>query len=304
MHSSKIKYYFIQIIISLLIFVNAILSQSNSNNNKAQPINFGFSIKLFSEVDIRDAEVAIQMWGNEFFGDLEINYYPQTKFYYHDNEFIDAIKKNKLDFMSLSTPDYFKIKNHVKIEPYLMITGNEKYGYNFILLVRKDKNIKSIYDLKNRQINVPSGEFGELVKMWLEVILHENENKSLKYFSEIREFKKPSQALLPVFFKQNDACVISERSYVAMLELNPQLKNELVIIEKSPELVGAIMCINTNLSKNIKEITLDTAKKLSQTASGKQILALFKANELVKYQPEYLESTKELIDRYEEVQKQ
>ena len=87
-----------------------------------------------------------------------------------------------------------------------------------------------------------------------------------------------------------------------MLELNPQLKNELMIIEKSPEFVGGIMCINKNVSEDIKKIALDTAKKLSKTTSGKQILALFKAKKLVKYNPEYLKKTKELYDNYNKIQ--
>ncbi|MCB0746394.1 MAG: PhnD/SsuA/transferrin family substrate-binding protein [Ignavibacteriae bacterium] len=287
----------------LLIFFTSAVIPQNNNNEKLTPIEIGFSAQLFDDVDIRDAEAAIHIWGNEFFGKLGINYFPTTKIFQDDEEIIRALNENKLDFISLPTTDYFNIMKKTAIEPYFMALGDANTGINYILVARKDKNISSIRDLKNSQIILHSGSFEKLVKMWLETILNEHKEKSTNFFSEVTVADKPSQALLPVFFKQKDACIVLEPSYNSMLELNPQLKNELMIIEKSPEFVGGIMCINKNVSEDIKKIALDTAKKLSKTTSGKQILALFKAKKLVKYNPEYLKKTKELYDKYNKIKK-
>lgn len=290
-----------KIILLLLLFTVTTLAQSKRKD--AKPLTVGFSIYLFNEVDIRDATVAIQMWGNELMGNLGLNYFPEAKIFDTNQDIVSAIKNNKLDLISLLITDYFEIEKQIEVEPYLITSVNGVYGYNLILLVRKESGIRNIKDLKNMRINTPTDGYGKLSDMWLEVILNKNGEKFDTYFSERKKVNKPSQALFPVFFKQTDACVIPEPSYLTMLELNPQLKNDLIVIEKSPSLVNGIMCINKNLDEDVKKLTLDTAQKLSQTASGKQILTLFKSEGLVKFKPEYIKSTKELVDKYKQINK-
>ncbi|MCB0742424.1 MAG: PhnD/SsuA/transferrin family substrate-binding protein [Ignavibacteriales bacterium] len=292
-------------IVSVIILLIAEVSVSQSNNNKknTQSVEVGFSINLFSQVDIRDATVAIQMWGNEFTGSLGINYTLNTKIYDNNEDIITALKQNKLDLISLLSTDYFEISKKAEVEPCFINTTNGKVGNSFLLLVRKDKGIKSLADLKNKRINIPVDSYGNIIEMWLETTLNEKEQKLSTFFSEIKTVEKPSQALLPVFFNQIDACVVTEPSFNTMLELNPQLKKELIIIEKSPEFINGIFCLNKSVNENIKNITLDAAQKLTQSISGRQILSLFKSEELLKYKVEYIKSTKELYEKYKKIQK-
>ncbi|MCB9248383.1 MAG: hypothetical protein H6613_07475 [Ignavibacteriales bacterium] len=78
---------------------------------------------MFNDVDIRDAEAAIQVWGNEFFGNLGINYFPTTKIFQDEEEIVRALNENKLDFISLLTTDYFDLMKKTDIEPYFMALG-------------------------------------------------------------------------------------------------------------------------------------------------------------------------------------
>ncbi|MCW8849378.1 MAG: phosphate/phosphite/phosphonate ABC transporter substrate-binding protein, partial [Melioribacteraceae bacterium] len=187
------------------------------------------------------------------------------------------------------------------IEPIFINSTNSKIGTSFILLVRKNKGVKSLTDLKNKRINIPADSYGIFIEMWLENTLYDQGQKLSTFFSEIKNVEKPSQALLPVFFGQTDACVITEPSFYTMLELNPQLKNELIIIEKSPEVINGIFCINKNTNENIKNATMDAAQKLTQTVSGKQILSLFKTESLLKFKPEYIKNTRKLFDKFNQI---
>jgi len=117
--------------------------------------------------------------------------------------------------------------------------------------------------------------------------LHDYGEEFSAFFSEVKQVDKPSRGLLPVFFNQSDACVLTEESFSTVSELNPQLKNELIIIEKSPEYVATIMCLNKNIKKNIRDVTHDAAQNLTKTFSGKQITSLFKSDGFLKYKPEY-----------------
>lgn len=303
MQKFNMKNYSSQIILILLLLVNAAFSQTNNSKKEAQSITVGFTIQLFNDVDIRDAEVALKMWGNEVLSGLGVNYYPDTKIYKNTVDLIAAIKDGEIDLISLLTTDYFEIGNKVELEPSLITTSGGKIGFNFFLIVRKDRGLKNLKDLKNMQINIPSGSLGQLVKMWLVGNLFDNGLKHRKFFSDEKEVNKPSQALFPVFFKQADACVVSEKSYNTMIEFNPQLKNDLIIIDKSPELVNGLMCFNKKLDENTKTIIINTSLKISNSVSGKQLLALFRADDLIRFKKEDLQGTIDLYKKYKKIEK-
>lgn len=290
------------LLLILLLLVKVSLSQTKSNSKENQAVEVGFSSNLFNQVDTRDATVAIQLWGKELTESLGMNYFPNTKIFDNTNDIINSFKQNELDLITILTTEYFQISKKIELEPFLINSTDGKYGISFIILVRKDKGIESLDDLKNKSLNIPSNTYGKLITMWLETSLYKRDQKYSSFFSEIKIVGKPSQAILHVFFNQIDACVIPEESFKTMLELNPQLKNELVIIERSPDLVSEMLCLKKNIRENIKVATLDLAQKLSQTVSGKQILSLFRSEGFLEFKLEYIKATKELIDKYEEIQ--
>jgi len=62
------------------------------------------------------------------------------------------------------------------------------------------------------------------------------------FFEEIQEVSKVSQAVLPVFFDQADACIAPMDAFRTMAELNPQLEEELWVIDTSPGFCQAVVC--------------------------------------------------------------
>lgn len=285
----------------LLLIAEVLLPQSERNKIEPQVIYVGFSINMFNQVDVKDASVAIQLWGKELLGSLGINNSLETKVYENNNDIITDLKQNKLDLISILTTDYFEISKKLDVEPYFINSNNGKYGYSFLLLVRKDSGLKSLADLKNKRIIITSDTFSQLITMWLETTLYDKEQKFSEFFSEFKEVDKSSRALLQVFFNQTDACILPEESFETISELNPQLKNELIIIEKSPEYVATIMCLNKNIKKSVKKATLDAAQNLTTTISGMQLTSLFKSDGFLMYKPEHLKSTLDLYDKYNKI---
>ena len=286
-----------------LLFYSSVFAQQKLENNNLKPIYVGFSISLFNDVDIRDAEAAIKMWGNELLKNMNSTITPETSIFETSEELISAINNNKVDLVAIPTLDFLAIRNKVKLEPHLITSINGKHGYDFIVVVKKDKNFHKIEDLKNKIINLPAKTSGRLAKMWLTVFLNDKGIKIDKFFKEMREFEKPSQALLPVFFNQADVCVIPSMSYNTMLELNPQLKKELVVIETSPILVNGLMCINKLIEPELRKSLLIAASKLGKTPSGKQILNLFKSEDVIVFEEKYLKEIEILTEKFNKIKK-
>lgn len=274
------------------------VSQTNIEHEEIKLVNMGFNRGLFDDVDIRDAKVSLKMWANELLNNMEINISPETAIYETNNELIKAINKNLVDLISLPIVDYLRIKDEVKLKPSIITMSNKKIGYNFVLVVRKDRKINTIKDLKNRIINIPSNSFGLLTKMWLATsIQNENERYDI-FFNKVNKYDKPAQILLPVFFKQADACILPKTSFNTLIELNPQLDKELIVIKESPVFVNGIMCLNSSIDESLIEPIIRAIKNLSTTSSGKQILALFKSDGVIEYDEKHLEETENIYNKF------
>ena len=52
---------------------------------------------------------------------------------------------------------------------------------------------------------------------------------------------KATQAVLPVFFGQADACIASRRTMETMTELNPQLAKKLRVLLEAPKMVNVFL---------------------------------------------------------------
>ena len=292
-----------KILLLLTLLTITVSAQNRPKVIDLQQVKVGFSISLFNEVDTRDATVAIKMWGDELLRKLGVKLTPETKLYETNKEIIDALNKNEITIISLPIINYFEIKNKVKITPYLTTTINKKHGFDFILIVRKDGEFKRLEDLKNKHIFVPSNTYGDLVEMWLTTQLNSMGESYVSFFSMIEAAPKPSQAMLPVFFNQADACVIPEMAFNTMLELNPQLKNDLVVIDKSPILINGFSCLNDNISIELRDSIINVSQRISNTNSGMQILTLFKSDNIIKYDPKYLIETEKMYKEFLKIKK-
>lgn len=284
----------------LVLFTQSVLS-TNNKGSEPQKIRTGFSIYLFKDVDIRDATVAIKMWGDELLKNLGMNFSPESKIYETNDDIINALNNNELELISISTLDYFEIAKKAQIEPSLITTIKGNPGDVFILVVRKESNYKNIESLNGKTILRPGGTYGRIIDVWISNLILEKNRPVENYFSEVRTVEKPSQALLPVFFKQADACVVTESSFITMKELNPQISKELIAIELSPIYPNGLMCINKNISPELKTKIVSAAKTLSQSVSGKQILTLFKTENVVDFKEEYIEGIKKANIKYQKV---
>ncbi|MGB3111413.1 MAG: PhnD/SsuA/transferrin family substrate-binding protein, partial [Candidatus Omnitrophota bacterium] len=181
------------------------------------------------------------------------------------------------------------------------VSGGE-VEQKFILLVRKDKGIKRLSQLKGKKLLVETGGRGDIGLLWLNTtLLKDRLPESGELFSNIKRATKASQAVLPVFFGQADACIVTRGSFRTAAELNPQLGGELDVLAESPPYLVSVACFREGYDEKYKKIIMDTSLKLHEDPKGKQILTLFRVDKIVLFDPTYFNSIKELINEYNEL---
>ena len=101
---------------------------------------------------------------------------------------------------------------------------------------------------------------------------------------------KASQAILPVFFRQADACIVTRRAFEVSAELNPQIAQKLKPIITSPLFADSIVLFRKGYKSDNKKIFIDTALNIKKYPKGKQIMTLFQIGGFAPFKESYLDS--------------
>ena len=89
--------------------------------------------------------------------------------------------------------------------------------------------------------------------------------------------------------------------FQTMVELNPQLGQNLDIICRSPQLLRGVVCFRTNYEEKYKDAVKKTLKELHKDLDGQQILLVMREEKLLPYRPQYMETSRELFKSYQSI---
>ncbi len=215
---------------------------------------------------------------------------------------IDSVVQNfnmgKIDLLTISSIDYIKIRSLVDIEPAFVSIRNGKPVNNYVLLVNKDKNIKTLEQLQNKKIAIEKGMSGEVAILWLENMLLEHSlPKSSVFIQKFNRAEKASQAVLPVFFGQADASIVQHYKFEALSTLNPQVDKKLHAIYESSPLLNELTCFRKGLDENVKEAVLSYTERLESEHEGRQLLIMTRIEGVTRYKNEYITTIEKLYEK-------
>lgn len=307
----KVRFFILCLITKfwLYSFASMLQSQVNDKEPNIRIVQVGFSANLFYEVDSRDAEVAIKIWTRDIFKAIRdkngMIYEPNVTIYNDFSALKKSLMQGNVEFLSISTLDYFELKGKFDFEPILMGEFKGKVGEENILLVHKERGFTTLEGLQDGDLIVHPGQRGVIAQMWLSVLLmSQGLPECEKFFATIRTFNKASQGILPVFFKQIDACVVNRQSFETMIDLNPQLKEQLQILAISPVFAYGLNLLSNNFEPKMKNEIINIALNIDKHTRGKQILTLFRQDRAIPFEPHHLESLEQLIKNYYELKNQ
>jgi ABC-type phosphate/phosphonate transport system substrate-binding protein len=273
----------IGIVFCLFLLVRGAPAECVENPFGQRGLMFGYSSNLFSELTREDAETALALWSRELA--RVAGYTVTTKLVVFDdlNQFVAAIRNGQVDFIALTSLDYLKIQGQVPMEPALFGERGGKPGEEQLLLVREDSGVRRLEQLRGRKLTMLRGGSGDIAQLWLDSLLAKREQPpGERFFGGTRKSLKAQQVILPVFFRQADACVVGMNAFRTAVELNPQIGKELKVLATSPVYPIAVTCFRTTLSREQKDEFVRMSFSMVDTVSGKQILTLFRVDKVVR----------------------
>lgn len=208
-----------------------------------------------------------------------------------------AVEAGEINFAVFDSLTYVAQQRRSDLTPVFLPRSGGIVGRRYLLVVSRDSGIRSLEDLRGRKLVEYQAPDLSLGHTWLlNLLLEKRAGRAERFFSEIEYVGKPAAAVLPVFFGKRDVCLVDDLGFRLMAELNPQVGARLQPLATSVPLVGAVICASESnwSSRAFRPVLLEALAGLDREPAGKQLLALFKIDQLVPYQDSQVDSVREL----------
>ena len=269
-----------------------------ARGDSAEPTSFriGFASSMFSDVNENDAKAAVKVWGQLIAKEKNVPTDPDPAILKDVEELRRALREQKVDAVAITTTDYDQLRREVRFAP-IFVTHNAKSNTErYVLLAHRDGPVKSLADLRGRSLNLHRNPRACLSPLWLDTLLVQQGHPVADALAgRITHETKLSKVVLPVFFRQADACVVTHSGFATMSELNPQLAKQLTVLAESPAMVPAVFAFRADYQPVFKETLIAGVNDLKRTPAGQQVLTIFHSENIEEQPASCLDSALELI---------
>ncbi|HOP41698.1 MAG TPA: PhnD/SsuA/transferrin family substrate-binding protein, partial [Geobacteraceae bacterium] len=278
-----------------LFLAPPVTGAANPESSMPKVLRVGFSSNIFTDVDTRDAQVAMELWARELARGAGINHAKVT-ILNSRKDLISAVRSESIDIVTIPAMEYLDIRNSLPLIPAFVAINHVGRARELILLVSRNSGNKKIRDLRGKTIDLlPEANYKPL-HIWLELVLLNGGNGTpLSFFDKINIVSSASQAIMRVFFGKTDAAIVNRGAFDIALTLNPQLKKQLLVIAESRSLIGDISCIPASINPKLRHAMENAAAHLHENTTGKQMIALFHIDRVIPFDSSYISGLEELL---------
>ena len=279
----------------LLLVVN-FLPYATFAQSDAQPFRIGFSSSMFTDVNENDAKAAVKVWAQTIARERGIETDPDPSIITGLSALTAALKNKQVDMISLLAEEYCVLNADVPLAPLFVAYVNGKVEEEVVLLVRRDSGTERVEDLKGRRLITHSNPRASLAIPWLNsILLEKGLRPTAEFLGLVSQNTKLSSVVLPVFFRQSDACLVTRSGFDTMSELNPQIGTALKVLATSPKVVPILLCFRADYAPAFKDKILAGLRDLHLSPAGQQVLTIFQSEKLEEMPSSGLQSTLDFL---------
>lgn len=300
-----------KIIIKSLVIIlniwatNAFYTVFAQSQNKI--LKFGFYASIVHEGNISELDESFRHWVNAVQKNSSIEWFSKAlikyRIYNTKMDLVNDIKNHNINFMNLSSLDFFALNLQNVVVPLLTTAKRLETKFEKYLLVTNNiSKYNETTDLTKTEIIIPKTYSLDLMKTWIQVELKDKLNK--KYFPGVKiveSSKTENETLHALFFKNAELTVVREGTFIFACELNPQLKRELKVIATSPNLINNFLGYVKDTDPTSYEVLTFEGLKLHQWLEGKQLLNLMQSECMHKVNLADMKETEVLINKYKKL---
>jgi phosphonate transport system substrate-binding protein len=271
-------------------------SEATTRTAASSP-RMAISDKVVYGVNLNDARAAMMVWTREIMKTIDINVAVNQEIVKPSDQLLAAIRGGTVDLFCLTAQEHRQVAQYVDTS---RIIADDYGGDELLLVVREGSGIVNLAGLRGRSVILQESPSTGLAEPWLTVSLwREGLESPAQSLSRMTRNTKLSQVVLPVFFGQADACVVTRRGLNTMFELNPQLSQKLKILLASPRMVSAFFARRKDFPAYLKKPLFDRLIELKSSPATRQILTLFQSSGFAAFDADCLRPANSLLEAYE-----
>lgn len=264
---------------TFLVFALVACDVALGETNRSQ-FRLAFSAATFTDVNENDARAAVKIWAQTLFNERGLPVDPEPVILKDPVAIAQALQDRQIEAITLNTDEYWRLGNDLLAGPFIGGQNNGRITEEYVLLVHRDSKIERLADLRGGSLVFHQNLRMCLAPYWLDVVLVNDGLPPAAAFCRVSQNSRLSKTVLPVFFRQADACVATRRGFEVMSELNPQVSQRLKVLASSPELVPTGFVFRRDYHDPLKATIVAELAKIKDSLSGSQLLALFQSGSL------------------------
>jgi hypothetical protein len=278
-----------------------IVTEAASDAPELQVLKFAMMADLLRSVNAKDAVGAIRFNWIHHLKRAFSGFDPQFEILPDLDSAAQRIRNNRLHGLAMDITQYLSLREQANLKPVFSFSTSTRPLETYVLLVRRDTNWRRLRTQSSRRLMTEKMDHPNIGRMWLETVLRERQLPAGgAYFTQITSASKPARIILPVFFRQADACLVLESAYQTMVELNPQISQQLTVLARSPGFITSIGCATELISDQLIDRFIEKSV-YDSTENGRQLLLIFHVKKIFAFQPEYLSHTEKVFRKYKRI---
>jgi len=215
---------------------------------------------------------------------------------YDDVDLIEAaLRRDEVDVVTLVAQDYLSLEDTGLLEPTFLTMRGEDVLEHSVLLVRADRDVEQLAQIQGGRLMVSRSARRDLPLQWLETTLIRDGLPHSGEMFVVENTRGPSQALTAVFFGKADVCIVLSSALDTAVELNPQLGVQLRVLDRSPDVLGSVICFSSRIDPRTRAQLLESLAELHLRPLGQQLLSVFRVDRLIPFEEQHLAGTRKLF---------
>ncbi|MFN7938172.1 MAG: PhnD/SsuA/transferrin family substrate-binding protein [Bryobacteraceae bacterium] len=265
-------------------------------------VRFGISDSLTGQMNLADARAAMQVWLKRISQDVGLTLVYPPSVFEPFAALSSALRTGNLDGFIANIFEYRQVRG--LLDPSTVIIPVQKDQLRYVLLTRAEESQKGITVLRGRKLLLLDNLYTSLAPLWLANFLEEEVHQQPdSFFASVTKKEKANHAILPVFFGQADACLVTAQAFHTLCELNPQVALRLKPVATSPEVATMLWCFSRNAgSEELRRLTR-IIEGIAGTPVGRQVMTLFQCDRLAVRTAEFLQPSLAILARAEQRKK-
>jgi ABC transporter, phosphonate, periplasmic substrate-binding protein len=262
-------------------------------------VRIGFIYGSLGNSNRNDVVAAMKAWLLTVAKERNLNTTPLPVVLDSVGEMENALRHHQLDVFSASMEEFLLLEKTAPCSGMFAPRVNGKITEQYVLLVRRDAGLSSLRELQGRDLVVMDHVRTSLAPLWLDSeLMRDKLPIGARFFRKVTRVAKPNLAILPVFFKQANAAIVTRSSFDTASELNPQLARELQVLMSSQDLIPGVGAYPKGATSAAVELYRREALRLGESPSGRLIINLFQIDGISEIHESDLVQTRSFLAEY------